>query len=58
VKNVLETITHVGILEQNPTNVGRSRFIMVLSVRVVYIIHYSIEPIAFSTEYTLFNIVN
>jgi hypothetical protein len=26
VKNILETITHVGILEQNSTNVGRSRF--------------------------------
>jgi len=27
--NILETITHVGILEQNLTNIGLSRFMMV-----------------------------
>jgi len=32
VKKILETITHVGILEQNSTNVGRSRFMMVSHV--------------------------
>jgi len=32
VKNILETITHVGILEQNWTNVDRSRFMTVSRV--------------------------
>jgi hypothetical protein len=32
VKNILETITHVGILEQNSTNVGLSQFMMVSGV--------------------------
>jgi len=32
VKNILETITHVSILEQNSTNVGRSRFMTVSRV--------------------------
>jgi hypothetical protein len=31
-KNIMETTTRVGILEQNSTNVGRSRFMMVLRV--------------------------
>jgi len=32
VKNILEPIMHVGILEQNSTNVGRSRFMVVSRV--------------------------
>jgi len=32
VKNILETITHVGILEQNSTNVSLSRFMMMSRV--------------------------
>jgi len=31
-KNILETITHVSILEQNSTNVGLFRFMTVLCV--------------------------
>jgi len=31
-KNILETITHVGIREQNSTNVGRSQFMRVSRV--------------------------
>jgi hypothetical protein len=31
-KNILETIMHVGIPEQNSTNIGLSWFMMVLCV--------------------------
>jgi len=31
-KNIVENIMHVGILEQNSTNVGRSRCMTVSSV--------------------------
>jgi len=31
-KNILEMVTHVGILEQNSTNVGLSRFMAVSHV--------------------------
>jgi hypothetical protein len=34
VKNILEMIMHVGILEQNSTNVGLSRFMMVSHVNI------------------------
>jgi len=32
VKNIMEMIMHVGILEQNSTNVGLSQFMMVSCV--------------------------
>jgi len=31
-KNILETIMHIGILEENSTNVGRSQFMTVSCV--------------------------
>ena len=31
-KNILQTITHIGILEHNSTNLGLSQFMMVSRV--------------------------